>query len=136
MESDGRRFDLYRLPDETEWEYAAAGKEGRTWPWGSVEPTPKLANYNSNEGATTQVGSYPDGATPEGLYDMAGNVWEWQENRYGYKEYPDARALRGGSWGGDTGDLRCSSRDLNDPDVWDSYVIGFRVLHPSPLLKP
>jgi formylglycine-generating enzyme required for sulfatase activity len=131
VESEGERIDLYRLPDENEWEYAAAGHEGRNYPWGSAEPTPKHANYNRNEGATTPVGSYPEGATPEGLYDMAGNVWEWQENHYDNKKYPGARALRGGSWYYGSELLCCSARfDLN-PEYWD-LNIGFRVLRPSP----
>jgi formylglycine-generating enzyme required for sulfatase activity len=135
VESKGERINRFRLPDETEWEYAAAGKEGCIYPWGDTEPTPKHANYNRNEGATTPVGSYPEGATPEGLYDMAGNVWEWQENRYGHKDHPDARALRGGSWDYVTEYLRCSSRDLNYPDV-RNYGIGFRVLRPSLAVEP
>jgi formylglycine-generating enzyme required for sulfatase activity len=136
VESKGTQTDLYRLPMEPEWKWAAAGKENREYPWGNAEPTPRLANYDgSNIGATTPVGSYPEGATPEGLYDMAGNVWEWQENRYGYKDYPDVRALRGGSWVSDAGYLRCSSQGDYVPGVRFSYV-GFRVLRPSPLLKP
>jgi formylglycine-generating enzyme required for sulfatase activity len=136
MESKGERTDLYRLPTESEWEWAAAGKEMRKYPWGNAEPTPKLANYDkSNIGATTPVGSYPEGATPEGLYDMAGNVWEWQENRYGHEKYPDARALRGGSWYLITDNLRCSSRVYFNPDDWGSNV-GFRVVRPSLLVEP
>jgi formylglycine-generating enzyme required for sulfatase activity len=136
VESKGTRTDLYRLPMEPEWEWAAAGKEKREYPWGWAEPTSKLANYDgSNIGATTPVGSYPEGATPEGLYDMAGNVWEWQENRYGHKDYPDARAFRGGSWYFNSEYLRCSARSLDDPVNW-LYDFGFRVVRPSPLLKP
>jgi formylglycine-generating enzyme required for sulfatase activity/tRNA A37 threonylcarbamoyladenosine biosynthesis protein TsaE len=131
VESKGAHSDLYRLPTEPEWVWAAAGKEKREYPWGNPKPTPKLANYDkSNIGATTPVGSYPEGATPEGLYDMAGNVWEWQENRYGHKGYPDARALRGGSWNNSTVNLRCSSRLNDNPGYW-VYVIGFRVVRPS-----
>ncbi len=133
MESDGKETGLYLLPNEIEWEYAAAGKEGREYPWGSAEPTPKLANYGDNEGATTPVGRYPEGATPEGLYDMAGNVWEWQENWY--DESKDARALRGGSWYDNSGYLCCSPRFNGNP-VGRSYGIGFRVVRPSPLLEP
>ncbi|NTU53104.1 MAG: formylglycine-generating enzyme family protein, partial [Chlorobiaceae bacterium] len=134
MESEGSNGTLYCLPTEKEWEYAAAGSEGRIYPWGSAEPTPKLANYGKNEGATTPVGSYPEGATPDGLYDIAGNVWEWMEN---WRDEPkkSARALRGGSWFNLTEDLRCSSRNFDDPDCWSGNV-GFRVLRPSQLLKP
>lgn len=128
---------VYRLPDENEWEWAAGGKRDRVegvlkvrkYPWGDKpEPTAKFANYNSNENLTTPVGSYPDGATPEGLYDMAGNVWEWMENwsdnRHKYK------ALRGGSWDNISEDLRCSSRYLAYP-VSRGNLIGFRVVRSS-----
>jgi formylglycine-generating enzyme required for sulfatase activity len=133
MESDGKEAGRYRLPNEIEWEYAAAGKERRIYPWGSAKPAPKQANYGVNEGVTTPVGRYPDGATPDGLYDMAGNVWEWQENRY--DESIDDRALRGGSWLNVAAYLRCSSRLNLNPDVRYEGV-GFRVVRPSPLLEP
>ncbi len=94
---------LYRIPTEIEWEWAAGGKQGEPvqkvrpypWPEDKGEATSKLANYASNVGKTTPVGSYPDGATPEGLYDMAGNVDEWCLL---YDKNTSARALRGGSW--------------------------------------
>ncbi|NTU54393.1 MAG: SUMF1/EgtB/PvdO family nonheme iron enzyme [Chlorobiaceae bacterium] len=132
VESKGEKSDIYRLPNEPEWEWAAAGKEKRAYPWGNAEPTPKLANYDkSNIGATTPVSSYPEGATPEGLYDMAGNLWEWQENLYGRKDYPGARALRGGSWGSGSELLRCRARVNLDPGSGGS-LYGFRVVCPSP----
>ncbi|NTW88565.1 MAG: SUMF1/EgtB/PvdO family nonheme iron enzyme [Desulfobulbaceae bacterium] len=135
MESKGTRTDIYRLPMESEWEWAAAGKKKRKYPWGNTEPTPKLANYNkSNIGATTPVGSYQEGATPEGLYDMAGNVWEWQENLYGNEKYPDARALRGGSWDNNSVYLSCFFRLNALPDFRVGYYFGFRVIRPSLLL--
>ncbi len=115
---------LFKLPIEEEWEWAASGGK-RTYPWGDEEPDTKRANYGINVGQTTVVGSYPSGATPEGLMDMAGNVWEWMENRYSKKE--EYRALRGGSWDGSTELLRCGSRYGDVPDVWDSYG-GFRVV--------
>jgi formylglycine-generating enzyme required for sulfatase activity len=120
--------NLYKLPVETEWEWAAGGGQ-RTYPWGNKpEPNEKLANYGQNVGATTPVGRYPEGATPEGLMDMAGNVWEWCENLYGEGAFGKrARALRGGSWDGLDADLRCSARNYFDPDGWVRYV-GFRLL--------
>jgi formylglycine-generating enzyme required for sulfatase activity len=66
-----------RLPTEAEWEWAAAGKEGRQYPWGNAEITPERANYGGNVGHPVAAGSYPAGKTPEGLYDMSGNVAEW-----------------------------------------------------------
>lgn len=115
---------IYRLPTEQEWEWAAGGGK-RKYPWGNDKPDETRANYNEKVGKTTPVGSYPAGATPEGLMDMAGNVWEWMENKYA----PDGveRALRGGAWSFDPGDLRCVARDYDNPDnQWlDS---GFRVV--------
>ncbi len=128
---EGNKDGLYRLPQEMEWEFAAAGEAGRRYPWPKErgEPTPKLANYNSNEGATTPVGRYPEGATPEGLQDMAGNVWEWTEDLY--KKGEDWRSIRGGAYYSSEADaLRCSSRDDGSPRNYDLNV-GFRVIRSS-----
>lgn len=131
----------YRLPTEQEWEWAAGGRREepgkalkvKKYPWGDKpEPTPKHANFNENEGATTPVGRYPEGATPEGLYDMAGNVWEWMENWY--DESNKYKALRGGSWYYRPESLRCSVRDFSYPVNW-GLLNGFRVVLPSPKMK-
>ena len=71
-----------RLPREAEWEFAARGTEGSKYPWGSAEPTGKRTNYDTNVGDTTLVGSYPEGRTALGVYDMGGNVWEWSGDWY------------------------------------------------------
>jgi formylglycine-generating enzyme required for sulfatase activity/energy-coupling factor transporter ATP-binding protein EcfA2 len=123
----------YRLPREVEWVWAAFGRAPggglREYPWPAEkgQPSDKLANYNQNVGATTPVGRYPDGATTEGLMDMAGNVWEWMENRYGHKDYPEARSLRGGSWYVSENYLGCSGRLYVVPDFRLNDV-GFRVV--------
>jgi serine/threonine-protein kinase len=107
-----------RLPSEAEWEYAARGTDGRLWPWGNARPTLNLLNYlPSTEipagyyGDAAEVGSRPDGASPFGLHDMAGNAYEWVADWYG--NYPEAplvdpqgpdggryRVVRGGSFNG------------------------------------
>jgi len=128
VESQGKNSGLYRLPNEAEWQFAAAGSESRPYPWGPDEPTDKHANYNRHVGATTPVGRYPEGATPEGLYDMAGNVWEWMDN--GYDEDKSVAFLRGGSWYGTDDNLRCSARVYLNPGYGGSGI-GFRVVRPS-----
>ena len=137
-EATGRN---YRLPTEAEWEKAARGglqipdgKGGmkknpnpdRIWPWGDEEPTAKLCNFNRNVGHTTPVGSYPDGASPYGVLDMAGNVWEWCLSKWArsfvYPEDNDPegdslRVVRGGSWAYGADDLRAANRTWGGPSV-------------------
>jgi formylglycine-generating enzyme required for sulfatase activity len=125
-----RVASIYRLPVEIEWEWAAGGNSDgsvREYPWPEDKggPNPTLANYGRNVDATTPMGRYPDGATPLGLMDMAGNVWEWMENWYDYRKR--SIALRGGSWHVRSGLLRCVSRGGVIPHIdWSGYV-GFRV---------
>ena len=154
LESNGGNAGLYRLPTEVEWEYAAGGKESRRYPWGEEEPSSTRANYGKNEGVTTPIGRYPEGVTPEGLYDMAGNVWEWMENSYGFGLFPmvvsvigtvlvslvdkrlygfyPTRALRGAHYDSNTDALRCSSRLSIYPGISGYDVVGFRVIRSSP----
>jgi len=130
LDDVNRVSSIYRLPVEKEWEWAAGGEPDGSvreypWPGDKGTPSPKLANFENNVGATTPVGRYPEGATPQGLLDMAGNVWEWMEN-YGDKN-KERPALRGGSWGYLSDSLRCVARYLSDPDsYW--YHSGFRVV--------
>lgn len=124
---------FYRIPDEVEWEWAAGGKQGtidqkvRLYPWleEKGEPDKTLANYNGHEQVTTPVGNYPKGATPEGLYDMAGNVCEWMVNRYPLIN-DDAYYHRGCSWMDAAEDLKCVKQGYNLPHVKVNFI-GFRV---------
>jgi formylglycine-generating enzyme required for sulfatase activity/energy-coupling factor transporter ATP-binding protein EcfA2 len=135
---------VYTLPSEAEWEYAARGTMRRIYPWGNQTPDGEWANYERTHGGTTAVGCFAAGATPEGVLDLAGNVWEW--TRSAFRPYPynpeDGResldepaekrlTLRGGGWDYLPILLRASDRFNYSPDRHVS-VIGFRLArHPS-----
>lgn len=130
----------YSLQSEAEWEFAARGIQRRIYPWGKAEVKKERANYNRLHHGTTAVGCFPAGATPEGLLDMAGNVWEWtrSENRPYPYDPNDGReneiylankcfTFRGGGWNVLSFILRASSRNEDPPDIHCTNV-GMRIV--------
>jgi hypothetical protein len=134
-----------RLPTEQQWERAARGVEGREWPWGG-EWDAERANAQFHLGRTSLVGLFSNGATVperagrEGIFDLAGNVWEWCLNEFDDPGRTGTagsarRVVRGGSWDGSSDYCRASFRSRNSPvDRYDS--LGFRLVVSCPIQSP
>jgi formylglycine-generating enzyme required for sulfatase activity len=126
-----------RLPSESEWQRAAQGDTGYAYPWGPEFDPTRCNTVQSDLGRTSPVTQYPTGASPYGVQDMVGNVWEWCANVIDEvamgTDAPEAqgqRVVRGGSWDGDPDLANVRFRGRFKPDTRNRFI-GFRIVFGS-----